>query len=368
MDKTHLFTPGPVPIEDHLLAIGAKQPPYNRTEAFSDFTHEILDGLSYLFQTEGSVAILTASGTAAMEASILNFLDFNDQVLIINGGTFGQRWCDLCDVHGISYDEIEVPYGADLDMAHLSDVLLLNAYTAMLVNAHETSMGHLYDIRSMGDLAQRHGVFFVVDAISTICADAFFMDDWHVDVAILSSQKALALPPGLSFVAMNQRAINRADRIKPKSLYLNLADYLANQQRGQLPYTPAIGLMMQLHQRLLDIRQETLSLSIARHQRRADSFRKAMEDLVFDILPARSSNALTALWCKDLDAFEVVRELAEEHHIVVASSGGEMKSKVFRVAHMGAQEDEGVECLVEALRNISTSAMPSHNQTESMTI
>ena len=86
-----LFTPGPVAIEEHILAIGAKQPPYNRTEDFSELTHNVLRGLKYLFQTDGSVALLTGSGTAAMEATVLNFLDTSDRALIVNGGTFGQR-------------------------------------------------------------------------------------------------------------------------------------------------------------------------------------------------------------------------------------------------------------------------------------
>ena len=353
MEELRLFTPGPVPIEEHIRAIGKKQPPYNRTEEFSAFTYELLGDLKYVFQTEGSVALLTGSGTAAMEASVLNFLDAKDKVLVINGGTFGQRWCDLCDVHSIPYDEIEVSLGADIDLNHLSDLLQNNRYAALLVNAHETSTGHLFDVQTMGMIARRHGALFVVDAISTICADQFSMDDWQVDVAILSSQKALALPPGLAFVAMSERAKARLTKA-PKSLYFNLNDYLTNQQRGQLPYTPAIGLMMQLHQRLQDIRQETLPALVLRHQQRAATFRNAIEDLAFDILPIRSSNAMTALSCNGLDAFRVVEELRNRHNIVVAPSGGNLKSRVIRIAHMGAQDDADLTGLITALRGIAS--------------
>lgn len=354
MEKLRLFTPGPVPIEDHIRAIGEKQPPYNRTEEFSGFTHELLGSLKYVFQTEGSVALLTGSGTAGMEASVLSFLDATDKALVINGGTFGQRWCDLCEVHSIPYDEIKVPLRADIDLTQLNDLLRDNRYTALLVNAHETSTGHLFDIPAIGLIARRYGVLFIVDAISTICADRFSMDDWHVDVAILSSHKALALPPGLSFVAMNDRAKARLVRRSPKSLYFNLNAYLANQQRGQLPYTPAISLMMQLHQRLQDIRQETLPALVLRHERRAESFRKSIENLPFDVLPIRSSNAMTAMICNGMDAFQVVRELRNRYNIVVAPSGGDLKSKVIRVAHMGAQDDADLTSLVTALRGIAS--------------
>jgi aspartate aminotransferase-like enzyme len=353
MEKLRLFTPGPVPLAAHIRAIGAQQPPYNRTADFSEFTHELLDGLKYVFQTEGDVALLTASGTAGMEASVLNFLNGSDKALIINGGAFGQRWCDLCDMHCVPYDEVEVPLGADVELARLSDLLREGQYTALLVNAHETTTGHLYDIAALGRLARQHGMLFMVDAISSICADQFLMDEWHVDVAILSSHKALALPPGLAFVAMSDRASARLDRGPPKSLYFNLTEYLVNQRRGQLPYTPAIGIMLQLHQRLEDIRRETLANLVLTHKQRALSFRSQIEDLPFAVLPFRSSNAITALRCEGLDAVEVVQELRDLHQIVVASSGGDLKSKVIRIAHMGAQDDRDLQRLIFALRGIS---------------
>jgi aspartate aminotransferase-like enzyme len=361
-----LFTPGPVPIEKHLRTIGEQQPPYNRTEAFSAFTHEILAGLKYIFQTDGSVAMLTGSGTAAMEAAVLNFFGPEDKLLIINGGTFGQRWCELCDVHTITYDELPVPLGTDLDAANFDQLLSSGHYTAVLVNAHETSTGHLYDIQTLGNFTHRHGILFIVDAISTICADPFFMDAWHVDVAILSSQKALALPPGLSFVAMNQRAIDRLEHIRPASLYFNLKNYLTDQKRGQVPYTPAIGLLMQLHQRLKDIQRISLAVLVREHMQRADRFRKEISDLPFKVLPSRSSNAMTALSCDRLDAFNVVEELRDRFNIVVAPSGGPLKSKVFRVAHMGAQNDRDITRLIAALQELA--APDPHAITERVSI
>lgn len=207
----------------------------------------------------------------------------------------------LCEIHSIAYDEIKVPLGADLDLSDLNDRLCGNRYSALLVNAHETSVGHLYEIEAVGRITHRHGVFCMVDAISSICADEFSMDAWHVDVAILSSQKALALPPGLSFVAMGDSAKARLLRGPPKSMYFDPGNHLANQQRGQVPCTSAISLLMQLQQRLRDIRHKTLPTLILEHQERAESFRAAIDDpsfAAFTVLPARSFNAMTALLCE----------------------------------------------------------------------
>ena len=356
MEPLRLFTPRPVPIEPHILAIGGSQPPYNRTPEFSALTHEIPAGLQSVFQTTGPVALLTASGTAAMEAAVINFLTPADHALIINGGTWGQRWCDICNVHSVSYDELTLQPGQDIDTAQLRERLSLSRYTALLVNAHETSTGQLYDIQSIGKIAREHGVLFIVDGISTICADPFAMDNWNVDVTILSSQKALALPPGLSFVAMNPQTARRLANAKPKSFYLDLHTCLENQKRGQLPFTPAIGLMLQLHQRLADIQQETLPELVKRHRLRAELFRAAIKGLEFDVLPSRSSNAMTALSCGKMDASEVTKCLRTQYRIVVAPSGGELRSKLIRIAHMGVQEPTDVEILIAALTEIDATS------------
>lgn len=352
MDQTKIFTPGPVTIEKHILAIGAQQPPYNRTEKFSQQTHEILAGLKYVFQTSGEVALLTGSGTLAMEAAVLNFLTPSDNVVVVNGGTFGQRWCDLCKIHGIPFREITLEAGADLDLDQLRKICEEKKYTAFLINAHETSTGQLYDIQAIGKVLRDFGLLYIVDAISTICADSFQMDDWGVDVAILSSQKAVALPPGLSFVAMGPRALAHLIEVTPKTLYLNLQDYLTNQSRGQLPYTPAIVLLLQLHQRLQDIQQSTLPETIAHHAQRSSDFREAIRDLPFSILPTRQSNAMTALVCENMDAVEVVHNLQTQHAIEVAPSGGALKHKLIRISHMGSQNRSDNDCIIAALADV----------------
>jgi aspartate aminotransferase-like enzyme len=356
------FVPGPVPISPHLLAIGAQQLPYNRTESFSATTHEILTGLKKLFGTESQVAILTGSGTAAMESAVLNFINFGDRALVINGGTFGQRWVDLCETLVTCHDQLPVKLGADLDLSLLDAALTEGQYSTLLINAHETSTGHLYDIKAIGAIARRHKVLFIVDAISSVCADTFEMDNWGVDVAILSSHKALALPPGLSFVAMSENAVAllKSDRSQPKSLYFDLKNYLENQKRGQLPYTPAIGVMLQLHARLSDIHEQTLIELVSQHKMRAKSFREAIQNMSFDIFPVRSSNAITALLCRDLDAIDVAAELRDSYHLIVASSGGDLKSKIIRVSHMGDQDPADVQRLISALSEISIQPNPKN--------
>ncbi len=338
--------------------MGSKQPPYCRTHEFSQLTHVILEGLGYVFQTAGPVIILTGSGTAAMEAVGLNFLRDDDKVLVINAGTFGQRWCDLCAVQGISYEALRLEAGADLDLGSLASALSKEV-TVLFVTAHETSTGALFDIEAIGRMTRELGVLLVVDAISSICADRFLMDDWHVDVALLSSQKALALPPGLAFIAMGDRALSRLESIRPKTLYLNVREYLTNQERGQMPFTPAIGLFLQLHQRLLDIKEMTLDHLIRQHHQKASEFREALETLRLGTLPAHPSNAMTAVTCGELDAHGIVQALRTRHTIEVAPNGGALKSRIFRVSHMGEHHPDDSQALVRALKEVTVrSSLP----------
>jgi aspartate aminotransferase-like enzyme len=141
----------------------------------------------------------------------------------------------------------------------------------------------------------------------------------------------------------------RSKEITPRTLYLNLGDYLSNQERGQLPYTPAIGLLLQLHQRLLDIQQHTLPKTVSDHAGRASEFRQATLELPFSILPARQSNAMTALTCDDMDAVKVVSHLQTHFAIEVAPSGGALKHKLIRISHMGEQSSSDTQQMVSAL-------------------
>ena len=332
------------------LAIGALQLPYNRTEQFSQITFEIIKDLKYLFGTQGDVVIFSASGTGAMEAVIFNFLDQSDKVLIVNGGVFGQRWVDLCIQHKIPFEQIILDPGQPISLEALDYRLSSQGYSTLLINAHETSTGLIYDTKAIGKLTQKYGVFFVVDAISTICADIFMMDEWHVDVSLLSTQKALALPPGLSFLALNKKAKLRLETKTCQSYYFDIKVYLANQSRGQMPFTPVIGHFMMLQERLKDIKLRGIDFFVSRHSKLAELFRKGLQGLPLSFLPNSPSNALTAISCpEDIDAFDLVKRLAAGFNCFVAPNEGDLKHRVFRVSHFGEQNETDFDFLINAL-------------------
>lgn len=263
-------------------------------------------------ENDSKFVLLTASGTSAMEAAVMNLFSESDKVLVINGGTFGKRFSQLCQIHRIPHDTIDLEFGETLTEKHLKKYEN-KGYSALLVNIHETSTGQLYNIEMLSDFCKRNNLLFVVDAISSFLADDFSMEKYNVDCTILSSQKALALPPGLSFLFLSKKAYEKVYEIPTKSLYFDLKDYFENMKRGQTPFTPAVSIVYQLHQKLKDIIDIGVDKYIQKTKQLANHFRKNVKNLV-EIPDYPLSNALTPIIVEN--AFEKFLEL-KKHGIYV---------------------------------------------------
>lgn len=206
------FTVGPVMSDDVVRAIGAEQVPYFRTPEFSAVMLEN-EKLIKKFAKAGDdarVVFITGSGTAAMEATVMNVFDKTDKVLVVNGGSFGQRFVELCQIHEISYEEIKLEKGKALKKEQL-DMYDGKGFTGFLVNVHETSTGVHYDIEMISKFCKKNGIFLGVDAISSFLADDFDMNKLGVQVMLTGSQKALACPPGVSVIVLSDEAIKRVE-------------------------------------------------------------------------------------------------------------------------------------------------------------
>ena len=186
------FTVGPVQSAPEVLAIGGEHVPYFRTPEFSAVMLEN-EALMQRFAKapEGARTVfITGSGTASMEAAVMNVLTPADKVLLVNGGSFGQRFHELCQIHQIPFEEIKLDTGKALTAGHLA-MYENKGFTAFLVNIHETSTGVRYDAELIGQFCRRNGLVLIVDAISSFLADPFYMAAMAADVMITGSQKAL---------------------------------------------------------------------------------------------------------------------------------------------------------------------------------
>lgn len=354
------FTVGPVQMEEEIRAIGAEEIPYFRTPEFSGLMKEN-ESLMRRFMGAGEDArtlFLTASGTAAMEAAVMNLFTEQDRLLVVNGGSFGARFVKICRIHRIPCTEIRLDCGKALRAEHL-DAFDGQGYTGFLVNVHETSTGVHYDMELISRFCKKNGLWLVVDAISSFLADEFRMGDWGVDLALTGSQKALALPPGMAVMVLNGRAVRRVEQSEVESLYFDLKEYLKDGERGQTPFTPAVGVLIQMHRRLKGIEKRGLLVEQARIRELAEDFRSKIADLPFEIVSESLSSAETPLHPtgadrdgKPVSAYRIFEILKDEYGIFICPNGGELKDTVFRVGHIGNLTKEDNDALIRAWKDM----------------
>lgn len=339
---------------DAVRAIGEEQVPYFRTAEFSETMKENEKLVKKFAKApEGArVVFITGSGTASMEATVMNVFTPADRVLVVNGGSFGHRFVQLCEIHDIPHTEIKLDMGCALTAEHLAPYED-KGYTGFLVNLDETSTGVLYDIQLISDFCHRNGIFLVVDSISSFLADPFDMAKLGVDVMITGSQKALACPPGISLIVLAPNAVERVCSREVKSMYFNLKDALKNGERGQTPFTPAVGILRQINARLREIEQAGgVESENKRMAELAADFRSKIADMPFTIVSQSLSNAVTPLHPHNVSAYDIFLRLKDEYGIWICPNGGDMADKVFRVGHLGAITTDENTTLVEALKDM----------------
>lgn len=350
------FTMGPVQASEAVRQIGAEQLPYFRTEEFSALMRENERLILRLANAgPGARAVfLTASGTAAMEAAVMNLFSSRDKVLVINGGSFGQRFAELCGIHGIPFEELRPAPGQPLDEGQLAPYEVAG-FTGLLVNLHETSTGVYYNARLISDFCRRNAIFWAADVISTFLADPFDMQALGVGAAIVSSQKVLACPPGISMLLLSAAAQNRIARQAVKSMYFDLGRALQDGERGQTPFTPAVGILLQIHARLRQLDAAGGAQGeIDRIAALAAGFREGIAGLPLEIASNSLSNAMTPLHPRRVSADRVFHLLKDQYGIWVCPNGGSLREKIFRVGHIGALTPADNARLLAALKDMQT--------------
>ena len=348
------FTVGPVMSSDNVRAIGGEQIPYFRTPEFSSVMLEN-EKLMLKFAKapkDSKVAFMTNSSTGSMEAVVMNCFSSSDKVLVIDGGSFGHRFVELCEIHDIPHTVLHLNHGQKLTKEKLYEYDG-QGFTGLLVNIDETSTGVLYDSEMIGEFCKENHIFFVCDCVSAFLADPFDMEHCAADVMITGSQKVLACPPGISIIVLAPKAVERVTSRNVKSMYFNLADVLKNMERGQTPFTPAVGILLQINTRLKEIEEAGgADAEIERVAAQAQDFRSKIQELPFEFVSESPANGVTPVHPLNADAYKIFEILKDEYSIWVCPNGGDMKNTVFRVGHIGYLSHEDNSTLIKALKDM----------------
>jgi aspartate aminotransferase-like enzyme len=336
--KPYLLAPGPTPVPPEVLAAIARPLIHHRTPAFARVLGEVQEGLRELFGTAQDVLVLAASGTGAMEGAVTNLLSPGDEVVVVNGGKFGERWSRICRAYGVTVHEVLVEWGRAVEPAAVAAMLEAHpGARAVFVQASETSTCVLHPVPALAELTRRRETLLVVDGITAVGVLPLPMDQLGIDVLITGSQKALMLPPGLAFVALSPRAWAAAERARLPRFYFDFARERAGVAERSTAWTPAISLIQGLRVALHMMRSEGWANVYARHARLARATRAGAEALGLALLaPAAPSPAATAVCVPaGIDGGALVRYLRDRMQVTFAGGQDRLKGRIVRIAHLG---------------------------------
>jgi aspartate aminotransferase-like enzyme len=353
--KYYLLAPGPTPIPPEVLQALSRPILHHRTPEFEALFARVRSGLAELCETRSEVLVLAASGTGALEAAVVNLLSPGDEAIVVRCGKFGERWTDIGAAFGITVHALDAPYGDTVPPERVAAALQAHPRArAVFATQSETSTGVLEDIEAYAALTRKTDTLLVVDTVSSLGVVPCPMDAWGVDVVVAGSQKGLMCPPGLAFIALNDRAWRAVESARCPKFYWDLAAERKWQAKRQAQYTPAVSLLMGLDVALGLMKTEGFPQVYRRHDRLARAMRAGTEALGLTLFPrATPSPAVTAVVAPSgVDGEAVVRAYGEEHNITIAGGQGEMKGKIFRLAHLGYVADYDVIVGLAALERV----------------
>lgn len=371
--KTRLFTPGPTPLLPAAQFAMAAADIHHRTPEFRALFKRVLQQLKAFVGTDNDVVVLSSSGTGAMEAAMANLTSPGDRILVLSAGKFGERWTSLGKAFACAVDVVTKPYGETFTADEIRAALKLET-RAVFVQATETSTGTRHDIHAIAQLLkdEHSEALLVVDAITGLGTTHLDMDAWGVDVLIGGSQKAVMIPPGLSYLAVSQRAWDRMEATYNPRYYFDLRKERKNAKNGESAYTPAVALIAGLGAALDWIAAqagtpENPAGDLAQGREKlvrnaeliAEMTREAMQAMgltLFSHAPGAAATAINAP--EGVDSGLICKQLKNRFGVIITNGQGEMQGKIFRIAHLGFFDSLDTIALIGALEQVLVQSVP----------
>ena len=354
-DKLTLMIPGPTPVPETVLKAMGRHPIGHRSGEFQAIVRRTTEQLKWLHQTSSDVLVITGSGTAAMEAGIINTLSRGDKVLCGDNGKFGERWVKVARAYGLDVEVIKAEWGQPLDPDAFRAALeadTAKAIKAVILTHSETSTGVINDLEAIARHVKAHGTALTLaDCVTSLGATDVPMDAWGLDVVASGAQKGYMLPPGLSFVAMSDRAWQAYERSDLPKFYLDLGPYRKTAAKDSNPFTPAVNLYFGLEAALEMMQKEGLEAIFARHARHRAAAQAGMKAIGLPLFAADGcgSPAITAVAPEGIDAEQLRKEVKNRFDILLAGGQDHLKGQVFRIGHLGYVCDRDVLTAVSAI-------------------
>lgn len=340
-EKLRIFAPGPTPVPEEVLAAMSLPPLHHRTLGFEEILVRTWENLKFLFQTKEPVYVLASSGTGAMEATVTNLCSPGDEVLVVNGGKFGERWTKIAEKHALKVHELKVAWGESASPDDITALLKKNPRTRLvLLQASETSTGTYHPVKEIAAAVKSSSEALVcVDAITALGVCDLPMDSWGLDAVVSGSQKALMLPPGLAFLALSARARKARDEARGiANFYFDLKAEDQMMAKKQTAWTPAVNLIVGLDLVLQRMREAGLPAIFRHHARLAEGTRRGVQAMGLELLAkTRPADSVTAVMVPKAikDGTAIINTLRDRFGMTIAEGQDAFKGRMFRLAHLG---------------------------------
>jgi aspartate aminotransferase-like enzyme len=327
---------------------------HHRTKEYQELFRQVTEGLQYVFQTQNDVITLCASGTGAMEAAVVNALAPGEKAVAVIGGKFGERWAELCKANRCEVIALDIEWGKAVQPAQIEDCLRSDPkIAAVFITLCETSTGVATDVEAIGNVVRNYDALLVVDGISGVGALPMKTDEWHVDMLVVGSQKALMMPPGLSFITVSPKAWDKIARTATHAYYFNLSKAKEALADFDTPYTPAVTFVRGLKTSLDMIRAEGIENVWRRHAVMAEAARAAVKAMGLAGFASAPSDAVTTVKLPPgIDGNAVPKKLLNEHGVTIVGGQEKLKGKIVRIAHMGYMDKFDIIVAIAALEMV----------------
>ncbi len=349
-----LFIPGPTHVRAEILEAQTEPMIGHRSQEYADLQGEVTGKLQKLLYTEQPVFLVTSSGTGMMEGTIRQAVKSRGLVTVC--GAFSDRWYEVAVANGVPVDRVDVEWGEGITPELVDEALSQKEYDTLTVTFNETSTGVMNPLEEIAELvhAKYPDILILVDAVSGMAGAKLDFDAWGIDAAFASTQKAFALPPGLTVAAISERLLERSAEVENPGFYFNLQRFYKYYKRNNTPATPAISTIEALNVQMDDILEVGLDNRWQRHIDMAETVREWARTY-FDLFPDERylSNTVTTVEnTRGISVVDLNAELAKRGAVISNGYGSKLREKTFRIAHMGDLTVADVEWLLTQINDI----------------
>ena len=333
--------PGPTPVPERVLEALGRHPIGHRSKDFQSIVKSTTENLQWLHQTKNEILTITGSGTAAMEAGIINTLSKGDKVICGENGKFGQRWVKVAEKFGLEVIQVNAEWGKPLEPEKFKEILESDHnkdIKAVILTHSETSTGVINDLKTISQYIRKHNkALSIIDCVTSIGAFNVPTDEWELDIVASGSQKGYMIPPGLSFISVSEKAWKANEFSNLPKYYLDLKSYKASLLNNSNPFTPSVNLMFALDEALKMMKEEGLENIFQKHEKHKQAISAAVKKLNLKLFADENalSPSITAIEAQKFDAESFRKSIQAKYGIQLAGGQDHLKGKIFRVGHLG---------------------------------